>query len=63
LIFNKKKLNLNRVLFSRLDHPYFDEIEAFEPDEALLKPVEPRVTINIIQYTNRNGFVLVSKTN
>ncbi|CAF1366197.1 unnamed protein product, partial [Didymodactylos carnosus] len=26
-----------------LDHPYFDEIEAFEPEEELLKHVEPQV--------------------
>ncbi len=31
-----------------LDHPYFDEIEAFEPDEILLKYVEPKVIINSI---------------
>jgi hypothetical protein len=48
----------------RLDHPYFDEIEAFEPDEILLKPVEPQVSVNRGQYNNINGcFFLVSKTN
>ena len=30
----------------RFEHPYFDEIEAFEPNEILLKPVEPRVITN-----------------
>ena len=27
----------------RWNHPYFDEIEAFEPDETVLKRVEPQV--------------------
>lgn len=29
--------------FFRLVHPYFDEIESFEPNELLLQPVEPKV--------------------
>jgi hypothetical protein len=35
-------------VFFRLDHPYFDEIEAFEPDEMLLKAVKPQVNIIMI---------------
>lgn len=34
---------MKHYLIFRLEHPYFDEIESFEPDEILLKPVEPRV--------------------
>lgn len=46
----------------RLDHPYFDEIEAFEPDETLLRSVEPQVVITNIQFPSRIKFILVSKT-
>jgi hypothetical protein len=62
VIFLTEKNEFHSFFF-RLDHPYFDEIEAFEPDETLLKPVEPHVSINMIQYTNRTAFVVVSKTN
>ncbi len=31
------------MFFFRLLHPYFDEIESFEPDESLLKEVEPQL--------------------
>ena len=34
----------NKITFlNRLLHPYFDEIEAFEPDESLLKEVTPQI--------------------
>lgn len=38
---------MHRSLFClhRWNHPYFDEIEAFEPDETALKRVEPQVRV------------------
>jgi hypothetical protein len=57
VVFVKKtKIDRKHFFLFRLDHPYFDEIEAFEPDEILLKPVEPQASVNRGQYNNINGF-------
>lgn len=37
----------------RLNHPYLDEILAFEPDKTVLKLTEPQVHINPILYIKK----------